>query len=258
MKKILLTIILGMFLISFASSAQTEINIQTQDTGLIIEYPKIFNFEQNADFHLRFHVFNRTDGKLLTNTTTNCTLNIYSSNGEGLFKIENMSFGASHTTNDCQNCFNHHIFGGNFSEIGTISYIIRCETANIGGSVSVGVQVTGNGKALPSGIIILGFSIVLIFLLMTLIIYLIKAVGTIIEGSFDILDVAYSYGLYFGLLGINQLSILYLGTPEVMNWLNSFVVWLAFPMIVVPVLAFFLSLFRMKKEKKKEEQERLY
>jgi len=257
MKKILLIIILGMFLISFTSAVQTEVNVQTQDTGLTIEYPKLFIWEQNKNLSLRYHVFNKTSGELLTNETVNCTFNLYGTDGVNLFREGDVYFNTLEGSR-CINCFNQDLIGSNFSTIGKHSYLIRCFGTDIGGAVSVGVQVTGNGKALPSGIIILGFSIVLIFLLMTLIVYIVKAVGTIIEGNFDLLDVAYSYGLYFGLLGIYQLSQIYLGTPEVVSWLNSFVVWLAFPMIVLPVFAFFLSFFRTKKENRKREQERPY
>ena len=142
-------IISFLILIPFVS-AISEVFVQTQDDAIFIEYPKIFVLKQNEDFHPRFHAFNKTDGKLLTNETTNCTLNIYNSSGEGAFRKADLDFNVRHTEEDCQNCFGSHILGGNFSEIGSYSYLIRCENTLSGGAVSVGLEVTQTGQALET------------------------------------------------------------------------------------------------------------
>jgi hypothetical protein len=114
--------------------------------------------------------------------------------------------------------------------------------------------VTGNGKEEPSGIVILGFSILILGIFAFIVIFIVKSIGTIIEANFDLLDVAHSWGLYFALLGSNQLANIYLGNNIIMDWLNLFVTILGFPMILVPVFAFFLSFFRAKKQTKKEKR----
>jgi len=68
-------------MISIVSSAQI-INVQTLEKGVTIEYPKFFTYKQGEDLNIRFHTFNTTDGKLLTNETTNCTFNLYNRSGE--------------------------------------------------------------------------------------------------------------------------------------------------------------------------------
>ena len=148
-KEMVLITVLFLILIPFVS-AISEVFVQTQDDAILIEYPKIFVLKQNEDFHLRFHAFNKTTGELLTNEKINCSLNIYNSSGEGILRVENLSFNVTHTEQDCQNCFNHHIFGGNFSNIGAYSYIIRCYNGEIGGAVSVGFQVTPTGTILDT------------------------------------------------------------------------------------------------------------
>ena len=81
---------------------------------------------------------------------------------------------------------------------------------------------------------------------------IIKALGHIIDRDFDLMDVGIMWGSYFALLGVNQLAVIYLGNVDVNNWLDLFVKLYAFPMMIVPVIAFFLSVFNMNKEKKKE------
>jgi len=87
-KLFLFSFILIVLTFSFVSTI-SEVFVQTQDDAIVIEYPKLFVLKQNQDFHLRFHTFNKTDGRLLTNETTNCTLNIYNSSGEGILRKEN-------------------------------------------------------------------------------------------------------------------------------------------------------------------------
>lgn len=146
-KEVLCIIVLFLILMPFVS-AISEVFVQTQDDAILIEYPKIFVLKQNNDFHVRFHAFNKTDGKLLTNETINCTFNLYNSFGEGILRIANLNFGVPEGAQDCQHCFGTHIDGGNFSTTGSYSYLIRCDNVAIGGAVSVGIEVTPTGMIL--------------------------------------------------------------------------------------------------------------
>jgi len=111
--------------------------------------------------------------------------------------------------------------------------------------------VTGNGNESPEGVVILGFILLMLVVFVCVTVYLIKVVGLMIEGNVDILDIGYAWGLFFGVLGLNLFAGIYLGNAEVTEFLELFIKILAFPLVVVPVLAFFLSLFRAKKEKKR-------
>lgn len=171
-KKSSVIIIVFIFLFSFISCANavsTEVYVQTEDTGIIIEYPKIFILKQNQDFHVRFHTFNKTTGKILTNESTNCVFNLYDFDGEGILRIANIGFGNTTHAHDCQNCFNEHIDGGNFSHVGRYSYLIRCETLNLGGAVSIGIEVTKTGTKLGISesliYLILAFGVLLLFII---------------------------------------------------------------------------------------------
>ena len=149
------------------------------------------------------------------------------------------------------NTFSATIDAGNFTEIGAYCFNIVCED----GYGSVCREVTGNGNDKPDGVLILGFTIILLFIFSFSTVYLIKSIGLIVENSLDILDVAYMWGAYFGLLGVNMLAKFYLGTPEVLEFLGVIVKFSAFPMVVVPVLGFMLSLFITKKKQKEKDDQ---
>jgi len=197
--------ILLVFTFSFIS-AISEVFVQTQDNAIVIEYPKIFVMKQNEDFHLRFHAFNKTDGKLLTNESINCTLNIYDSSGEGLIRKENLEFNVSHTENDCQHCFGHHISGGNFSEVGSYSYLIRCSNVGIGGSASVGFEITSTGLD-PKSILNNSTKIILL----TLAIILLIVGGALSFSSIGFIGsiLLILVGIYTMIYGLNDVVSLY-------------------------------------------------
>jgi len=130
------------------------------------------------------------------------------------------------------------------------AYCINIECSNNSGQICR--EITGNGKEPPGDFTILGFSFLMLLIFGSITVYIVKAVGNIIETNFDLLDVAYAWGLYFALLGANLLANLYLGTLELLEWLNLFVTILGFPMILIPVFAFFLSLFSARKKRREE------
>ena len=229
-------------MVSAVSPFQTGLNTKT---GLQIFTLKFSAFEIDTSYTSHLHVTNITSGKELENTEFNCSLHLYNKSGSHIFI-------GDYEDNAEVNDEEILILGGNFSEEGEYGFRITCISGDVGGDVSGVILVTGNGKPYPEGIVILGFVLMMMIIFMGITFFLVRAVGLIIDGSFDILDLAYAWGLYFGLLGLNQLTIIYLGSIEIMNWLSLFVIILAFPLVVVPVIAFFLSLFRENKTKKAE------
>lgn len=192
------------------------------------------------------HKFNTTLLYTITsNNATACNATALTSQ-DGLFYINspltkngqtfNGSINASYFQSEIVYCLNIICTDGVSYEGGNI-----CRT------------VTGNGQSKPGDFTILGFSVVLIIIFFSLITYVLKSMGNIVEGNFDLLDVAFWWGLYFALLGVTLLAKTYLGTLVVINWLQDLVFWLGFPMILVPILAFILSLIRTGAKNKKEK-----
>jgi len=223
---------------------------ESSTVGLRIFYPQIEALEYNKNFTFEIHVSNLSNGVQFENTEVDCYVHLYNSVGEPILESDAIGDGSDEYDLEIK------ILSGNFTEYGKRnSFFIWCNTSeDLGGEVGGFYDITGNGKILPGGVVVLGFVLMMMIIFMGITFFLIRAVGLIIDASFDILDVAYAWGLYFGLLGLNQLAIIYLGTLEVMNWLDLFVTILAFPLVVVPVVAFFLSLFRENKTKRAEKQ----
>ena len=216
--------------------------------GLQIFEPKYEAVKYNTSFSPHLHVSNLSNGMPMPNTAVSCYLHLYDMAGDHLYESGVLEKDA--------NGWDHEItlLAGNFTQSGEYNaYFIWCNSSEgLGGEVKGTYEITGNGKPTPEGIVILGFSIVMVFLFMMIIVYIIRAVGLMIDTSLDILDVAYAWGLYFGLLGLNLLATIYLGNVIIMNWLSLFVTVFGFPLMIVPILAFFLSVFAGKERKKKE------
>lgn len=71
---------------------------------------------------------------------------------------------------------------------------------------------------------------------------LITTIARMISFSYTPLETGISFGLYFAVLFSNWASIEYIRIPLITDFTNNFVAWLAFPLIVLPVLALILSI----------------
>jgi len=157
-------LVLSIMTTSFVSSKTPTTT--TSDYGLRISFPSSGFLKAGEDMSVRWWVYNITDGKILTNTTTNCTLNLLNVSGYNVWRVANYSikYGIPSNPQACQNCFNTDIKGKNFTQIGYYMYQLRCQTTTIGGYISGDLIVTGTGLDLTEGRSILYFAI-LIFLL---------------------------------------------------------------------------------------------
>ena len=251
MKKILILMCLVMFSLTLVSAVPPFQTNTNTNNGIEIFYPQIEAVQYNTTLNPHFHISNKSNGVPLANTVADCYIHLYDKLGSHIYESEALAKDSNGWD------YEDTILYGNFTEEGYLnSFYIWCNATalELGGEVKGSYEITGNGKSTPGDILILGFSIFLILILMFVTVFIVKAIGTIIEGNFDILDVAYAWGLYFGLFGAYQLAGIYLGNYQVMEWLRIFVTVLGFPMILVPVFAFLLSFFRGKKKQKKEDR----
>jgi len=250
MKKILMTLILGMFLITLVSAVPPfQTNTNTQN-GLEIFAPQFEATKHNTTFNLHLHVSNLSNGKQLNNSVVDCYIHLYSMTGGHLYQsgiLEKDSNGLDHEID---------LLYGNFTEAGEYnSYYIWCDYKDLGGELRGTYEITANGKPTPEGIVIVAFAIILVTILIFLMVYFIKIIGLLIEANVDLLDVAYIWGLFFGLLGVNQLAEIYLGSVALQEWFSFFVSTpFGFAMVLLPMGAFFLSLVMKGKKAKKERE----
>ena len=103
-------------------------------------------------------------------------------------------------------------------------------------------EVTGNGKSTPTEFVIVLFVVIFILVIGSLLFFLIYDIGHMVQLDFDVMDLAYNLGIYFALFATYMLELYYVGNPQIEDWL----VWIigvgAFVYVIIPVVAFILTL----------------
>lgn len=159
--------LLLMFLLLFSISlvsAQPPFQQFTGNTGITIEASVIQTHTINQDFFFNIHAHNSSNGLLLTNVTTVCTIHIFQpSNGDHIYE-DFMDFDINGID------FDKTILAGNFTELGQYSVLFNCEVSGeIGGFLSYGFDITKTGKALNESesqiYFILAFGVLILFAL---------------------------------------------------------------------------------------------
>lgn len=129
-------------LLVLSSSVFAKVDIPTQnilgDDVLSITYPKYEYVPQNEAFELEVKVFNRSNGRIMIGTSTDCFLHIHSTGGK--LKVDT-EFTYNLTTKD----FTTYIPASNFNDLGIYSFTIWCNTTYNGGFVDGIFEVTKNG-----------------------------------------------------------------------------------------------------------------
>jgi hypothetical protein len=103
-------------------------------------------------------------------------------------------------------------------------------------------EVTDNGKTTPSGGVINLFIIFFLVCLAFTAYIILYDLGHFISLDFDIIDVAFNWGIYFVVVALYGLERFYLGSPMIETWLLWFIKIGGFVLIFMPLLAFILSI----------------
>ena len=113
---------------------------QFSEGYIIIGTPRVF-LQQDMDFTYNFFVYNISNGKIISNATTNCSF--YMANFTGDVTV----FGRAtyHTTDEYWSIL---IDGNNFSAIGNYAYGVKCQSPALGGADTGIFTVTGSGAEL--------------------------------------------------------------------------------------------------------------
>lgn len=250
MKKCLSIIFLLSFILlslSMVSAVPPFQSTTVAPSGLEIEATNSLYLKANTTHTFHFRVYNASNGVYISPADVTCSIGILDNYGNYIFNTPDATAVGFR--------YDVEVLGGNFTDRGVYHKGINCllDSGLMGGVLTQSFEVTTTGNENPEGIVIVTFSILLLIIFVLLAVGIMKAIGLMIEGNFDLLDVGYSFGIYFGLLGLNLLAQIYLGNYIIQNFLELFVKLLAFPLMVVPVLAFFISLFRGKKENERNK-----
>ena len=141
-----------------AQPTSTQTNLNT-NVGVDIKFPAIGHIRQNENFIANFHVFNKSTGLLLTNDSTSCEFHLYNNGGNHILIVNQFEFDIGDRD------FEIEVNKGNFTRLGAYSYVVQCNTTNLGGFASVGIEVTADGfesKTFPTQFFIILFAFLLI------------------------------------------------------------------------------------------------
>lgn len=189
-KLIFLTFIFLSFLFFPIVVAQpvTQINVNINQ-GLEIEFTKIEFLENGNDHIFNAHVFNISTGLRVDDTTTDCSFHLFNNVGFHQINQQPMIYDGAGLD------WEFNVTGGNFTRNGAYSYLMVCNSTDLGGFLSTKIEVT------PTGIdnltqfywLILSISVVILLLGFWL-----RDSWVIIFGTFGL----YFIGLYILLNGI--------------------------------------------------------
>jgi len=99
---------------------------------------------------------------------------------------------------------------------------------------SIGANASGN--------VIIFFSLIFIAIMFLLVWELIMSIGHFMNLDFDIKDLSKAWGTYFALLALYWLEITYLSNDTLTSWLSIFIKIGAFTHMIIPLIAFAISL----------------
>ena len=108
-------------------------------TGYIIEHQPQDYLKLSRDYTINFFVRNISNGKLVDDTTTNCSL--YLSNDQGVLLL---NVDVPYLPEDY---WSYTIDGGNFSEVGIYPHGIACDGVTLGGSDVHAWEITSTGES---------------------------------------------------------------------------------------------------------------
>lgn len=151
------------------------------------------------------------------------------------------------------------------TKVGTDYNYTFCKTTNLGTYIvngkgdlngvdnvwSYDFNITGNGKELPNGSVIVLFILFFLLILGLLTYMAIYSTGHFIKMDFDIIDLAYNLGVYFMLFGLYMVSQYYLGNPIIEDFLLLLVQVGALTNVLMPFMALIVSIFVGAYNKKK-------
>jgi len=162
-KKSILVIFICLFLISLVSAQPPgDIFLSVGDKNLEIEFPAIRYLQINTEHTFNFHVFNKSNGIPVT-SGIGCYFHMFDASGKHIVDLFNDTIG------DFAFDYQFSIPGDSFSNIGSYSYVIQCNSSSQGGFVTVPFLVTKTGTALetPEALIysILACGVLLLFII---------------------------------------------------------------------------------------------
>lgn len=141
---------------------------------------------------------------------------------------------------------NYTIANTSLTQLDTYEAIMMCTDGSLSGSETFDFLVTANGKPAPSGGVIVLFTIIFLIILGSMVFFFFSVIGHFVKMDIDIIDVAINWGIYFILIGVYTLHNFYVANPTIESMLIMIMRIGGFTNLVLPVLAFSVTLIVKK------------
>lgn len=249
--------LLSVYTISAVPPVQTFI---ATENSLTLKYPTQQILKVNETHDLEIHIFNSSTGYPLTTGVT-CTLHLYNSTGKHVWEETKSTF--SHTYD-----IGFTISGTNFTQLGSMAYIIQCNSSTAGGFVDIPLEITYTGTELTTAraLLNLGFLTLLILLFIADLLFFLSmdtSNRTNAEGEIvDINNLKYFKGVLFAfgyalLIAVfftaSNIALAFLGNNmfgQVLFVIYRILFLMALPMVVIWFIWIFVSIFQDREFKK--------
>jgi hypothetical protein len=242
-KNILFSLIFLFIIIPFIQSAPPVTTIQQFSEGFVIEGSPQEYLKQNQDYQYNFFLYNISNGINIGGTTASCIFYLADDMGSVLY--------SSVVPFKSEGYFGVNISGGNFSKLGHYNYGIYCNSTIMGGAFVSFFKVTSDGQEYPEGVVIVFFIIIFLILVGTICYLSLYSIGHLMSFDFDIRDLAIDWGVYFIIVALYYLQSYYLGNLGIENYLSWFLIIGGILLILIPIIAFIMSIFGGSFDKRK-------
>lgn len=253
MKQQLILVALAFLLLAPMVCARSSISTSTLYPLTIVEPPS-YDLKANMGYIHRISVYNATTGVPLNNSQVNCSMLLADRFGTRVGMINPMDYDAT------AKIFRANFSAGNFTEFGDYTYLVKCTDTDVGAVSTGSFFVSETGYGFPKEFVLAIFIIAFIILMALFLNSLIESIGRFASFNLDALDVAKSVGIYFGLLAMYQMSLLYLGSPQIESWLLLFIKVGGFTHLLIPItgLVFSMMIGSFKKKDVAMGTQRIY
>lgn len=222
MVKGVITLLLALCIVLPLVSSQGLPQVTAVNVVAIEVDPLIFaHIKQSQDFTFHIHAYNISDGKPLTNSTTNCSYHLYNSSGNHLYRGINISY------SDFD--WESKILGANFSHPGHYALEAWCVNSKGGGSIREYFDVTPDGHGYELVDTILPLTLIFVSMILLALSFLFSGKYWLIKSLFIFLSLA------LGLLALNAARIISHATDRLTSMANAGI------LIAVILLIFYVS-----------------
>lgn len=227
---------------SLVNAQPPLVQYSTTTNGLDISTPKQDYYSYTDNATLIFHVFNQSDGVILTKPIVSCSLHLYNITGDHLLINDSIS------NVDNEYDFVYYFDTTNLIQDQQVPYNLYCNTSFDGGFISSSLIFNYFGLEPPTDFTKSIFMLAFIILIFAYLITLIKIISTMFLKETDVLDIIYSLGIYFSIMAFNYFNFIYGGNKLIDQITDLFMKVSVFTHVIVPFFAYFFSIIKKKFE----------